>query len=158
MTSTVSRTASSSGTVSADQAPAPPDRSIVARTVATDLALETLRGCARDLGWTEEALAVHLKDDPRYSAYVHRVLAGDKPLPLTWLEALPEDLKAAFYARRAEQLGHLVLQPIDSQADARRMVLTGLCALLEPQLPARAGAPLKVALAAPASEPRRAVR
>jgi hypothetical protein len=136
------------------------DRSIITRTESTDLALETLRRCARDLGWTEEALAVHLKDDRTYSAYVHRVLAGDKPLSLAWLEALPEDLKAAFYGRRAEQLGQLVVSPVTDPAEARRMVLAGLLALLPASaLPAKAGAPLKVALAVPVvREPRRAVR
>jgi hypothetical protein len=117
-----------------------------------------LRACATELGWTEEALAVHIKGDSKYRAYVHRVLSGEKPLSLTFLVALPEELQALVHARRAEQLGHLVVPPVNDHEAARRMVITGLCALIGPALPVKAGAPLKVSLGVPETVPRRAAR
>jgi hypothetical protein len=116
-------------------------------TPAVVLALEDLRACASDLGWTFEALATHLRAAGRRvdRAYVHRVLHGDKPCGLAWLLALPADLRAAFYSRLLERLGSLVVAPLDPES-ARRAVVAGLCALLGPALPAKAGAPLRASL------------
>jgi len=145
MNSTVSGQAPISASSSADQPPAA-------------LFLELLRSSAVELGWTEEALAVHVKGDAKYRGYVHRVLSGEKPLSLTFFVALPEELQALVHARRAAQLGHQVVPPVDDHEAARRMVLTGLCALIGPRLPAKAGAPLKVSLGVPVVQSRRAVR
>lgn len=120
-------------------------------TTAVVLALEDLRACASELGWTFEALATHLQAQGRNvdRAYVHRVLHGDKPCGLVLLLALPADLLAAFYARALERLGHTVVAPPVDEATARRQVVAGLVALLGPALPARAGAPLKMTLGVP---------
>jgi len=149
MNSTVSGPAPISASASADQSPAARDRSDVASCAAAALFLELLRASATELGWTEEALAVHVKGDPKYRGYVHRVLSGERPLRLAFFVALPEELQALVHARRAAQLGHLVAPPIDDHEAARGMVLAGLCALIGPRLPAKAGAPLKVSLGAP---------
>jgi hypothetical protein len=130
----------------------------MSRTASAVLALELLRKCASELGWTEEALAIHLKNDREYRGYVNKVLNGLKPLTFAFLESLPDDLLSLFYGRRAEELGSIVVAPADDIETAKRQFVSALVTLVAPALPLKAGAPLKVALAAPTGAARRAAR
>jgi hypothetical protein len=125
------------------------------QSTSVDQTVDILRASATTLGWTLDALAAHVGKD---RAYIGRVLAGDKPCTTTFLDALPDDLQSLFYSRQAERRGHVVVPPLDHET-ARRYVVSGLCALLEPLgLPAKAGPPLKVSLGAPARSERRKAR
>lgn len=125
---------------------------------ATACALDLLRRCASELGWTDEAIAIHLKNDRDYRGHVNEVLAGLEPLSLTFLESLPDDLLALFYGRRAEQLGSLVVAPSDDVEAAKRSLVSALVTLVAPALPLKAGAPLKVSIGTPVAERRRVAR
>jgi len=157
--STVSPACPKSGTANADQAAdAKPARSESSRTASAALALDLLRRCAKELGWTDEALAIHLKNDRDYRGYVNKVFNGLKPLSFTFLESLPDDLLALYYGRRAEQLGSIVVTPIDDIEAAKRQFVSALLALISPALPLKAGAPLKLSLGTPMAAQRSAVR
>jgi hypothetical protein len=131
----------------------------LSRTASAVLALELLRKCATELGWTDEALAIHLKNDRDYRGYVNKVFNGLKPLTFTFLESLPDDLLSLFYGRRAEELGSIVVSPPDDVEAAKRQLVSALVMLVAPALPLKAGSPLKVSIATPAvATPRRAVR
>jgi len=73
-----------------------------------------------------EKLAVEMECDPSYPS---RVLRGEKPLTLTFLHRLPDDVKDAFGALYAESRGFLVVKPVPFDV-AMHSLLSGLFSVL----------------------------
>jgi hypothetical protein len=111
------------------------DHDLVARSLAVDQALSLLRRAVAECGWTLDALQAEMRKN---KAYIHRVLHGDKPLTLTFLIALPDEVEARYAHLRAEHFGLIVVSASASREQAERDLVSGLFGLLRAQLPARA--------------------
>lgn len=122
------------------------------RSTAVDRALELLRKCASELGYSYEALAVAMGHPPTYKSHVQRVFNGEKPLPLDFLIALPDDLEALWHSRAAEAFGRLVVTPAENTDAAVRDLVRGIFGVLSPSasLPTRANGMARADLASAA--------
>jgi len=91
---------------------------------AHDLELKRrlLREAIDESGWKHEALAASLELDP---AYLSRMLAGDKPITLRHLDALPDDIETIYAAKYATALGNFVAEPAANPEDAMRKLVSG---------------------------------
>lgn len=107
----------------------PQDASGVRPPVDQDdtVVLGDLRDAMQETGWTQDALSAVLKLPDRQ--YVGKILAGEKPINLTRLVALPDDLERAFLTRWTKRLGLVVITPV-SQEEASRCLAVGLFSLL----------------------------
>ncbi len=114
-----------------------------------DTVLALLRTCVHDKGWTLEALAAEMSID---KSLISRVLNGERPLTLTFLLALPDEVEALFEARRAETFGLIVVEPASGDQAVRNLV-SGLFGVLgASKLPARADRMARARLPLVASE------
>lgn len=105
------------------------------RSTAVDQYFALLRKCVHDCGWTIEALSTEMAID---KAHLWRLLHNEKPWRTEHLLALPDDIEALFEARRAEQLGHVVVAPLEGD-EAVKALVGGLVGVLRgTRLPARA--------------------
>lgn len=121
----------------------PDERSTSCDPIAYGRCLDDFRQAMKDTGWNVEALAKHLGV---HRSYVDRMLDADKAITLERTVALPDDLEARFYAIRAESMGAIVVAPLTGLA-AQKALVAGLLGLMSaPQLPAKAGAPIKADL------------
>jgi len=104
-------------------------------STTVDNVLALLRACVQDKGWTLEALEAEMAID---KSLISRVLNGERPLTLTFLLALPDEVEALFEARRAETFGLIVVEPAHGDQAVRNLV-SGLFGVLgASKLPARA--------------------
>lgn len=91
-----------------------------------------------DTGWLErtEALGAFMERDRRY---VERVLIGEKPLNLAFIQSLPPDARAIVGKLWAESGGYIVARPVSGDA-AVQAFISGLIGMLAPRpaLPVRA--------------------
>lgn len=69
--------------------------------------------------------------------YLSKLFSGEKTITARHIVGLPQKVEALFEARRAERLGHVVVEHVDEQT-ARRHLLSGLLGLLAPKRLARA--------------------
>lgn len=118
------------------------DRAEPARSTSVDQSLIVLRQVIADLNYSLDALQAAMGKD---RSFINKVLNGEKPMPSDFIDALPDDIEAEWHARRAERFGRVVVAPASGD-DAVRNLVSGLVGILSPQLPARAGAPLKASL------------
>lgn len=123
-------------------------RNRVDGSTAVDQYFDDLRTAMDETGWTVDALAT-LWDCHR--SYVYRMLAQEKPMGAESVCALPDDLEAAFEARRAKRRGFIVVKPIPGDA-GKEAIIAGVAGLLglmsAPTLPEKSGGQLKAELAA----------
>lgn len=91
-----------------------------------DSALALLRTAVHDCGWTLDALAAHMHRD---KSLVSRVLNGERPMTLSFLVALPNDVEALYESRRAEHFGLIVVAPLHGP-DAVKAFVGGLLGVL----------------------------
>lgn len=110
------------------------------------LLLVLLREAMLELKWNDEALSSEMGYTD--ASYVGKVLKGEKPLSAAFLVALPDDLEAKFTGKWAKRHGAVVVEPLSGERAVEALV-AGLVGVLAPQLPAKAGAPLKVGLDVP---------
>lgn len=96
--------------------------------------VDLLRVCVTDCGWTMDALQTEMRKD---KAYINRVLNGEKPMSWDFFIALPDDVRDEFHERLVEARGQIVVKPVERE-DAIRLLVSGLCSVLAPQLPAKA--------------------
>jgi hypothetical protein len=121
----------------------PADQRSVERSTAVDQQFALLRQCISDCGWTFDALAVEMRIDKGYLwKLLHREKTEWKPEHTV---ALPNDVEALFYQRLSESFGAIVVAPV-SKEQALKNLVSGICGVFGPQLPAKAGKPLKADL------------
>jgi hypothetical protein len=107
--------------------------------LATDVAnvLAVLRVCVREKGWTLDALEAEMNRRAGGrgfdKSYISRVLNGERPLTLSFILALPDDVEALFESKRAESFGQIVVAPVRGE-DAMRHLVTGLVGVLASKL------------------------
>lgn len=120
-----------------------------------DLVLRLLRESIDESGWKNGAVAeaIGLKGESG-AAYFSKMLGGEKPIGAKHLRSLPDDIEAIFARKYAESFGLIVVVPAVG-SDAIRQLIAGLVGVLQTQLPARASAPLKAALATKPDSTRR---
>lgn len=97
-----------------------------AQSTDVDTALTFLRQSVHDCGWTLEALSAHMQLD---KSLISRVLNNERPLTLTFLCALPDDVEACYEAKRAEYFGHVVVEPLEGPTAVKALV-AGLVGVL----------------------------
>lgn len=119
-------------------------RDQVDRARERDQWLQHLRQAMNDTGWTIDALAAHWGI---HRSHVQRLYDGDKPWSVDRLLSLPDDLEARLEAIRAEYFGLIVVEPLRG-LEAQKAIVAGLIGLMSPQLPTKAGKPVKAGLAA----------
>lgn len=88
-----------------------------------DTVLAMLRTSVQETGWTLDALAVEMGID---KSLISRVLNGERPMTLTFLIGLPDDIEAAFERKRAESFGLIVVQPAADGQQAIQHLVSGL--------------------------------
>lgn len=124
-------------------------------STSVDTALTLLRKSIEERGWTLEALAAHMQEatgKPGYDkSLISRVLSGERPLTLTFLVALPDDVESLYEAKRAEHFGHVVVAPLGG-VDAVKALVAGLVGLMAGPLPARATQMVRATRLQPAKE------
>lgn len=108
--------------------------SVAELSTTIDTVLAMLRTAVHDRGWTLEALEAEMGLD---KSLISRVLNGERPLTLTFLIALPDDIEATFSARYAEHHGQIVVAPVHGEQAVRQLV-GGLLGVLSPRLPVKA--------------------
>lgn len=121
------------------------DRQDAARSTPVDHeSLAVLRQVVADLDYSLDALQAAMRKD---RSFIHKVLAGDKPMPPDFIDALPDDIEAAWHGRMFERRsrGGLAIAPA-SDDNAVQHFVGGLLTLLRPQLPSRAASMAKAAL------------
>lgn len=95
-----------------------------------DKSLVLKRGLLRDAidlsGWKHDAVAAALKVD---GPYLSKMLAGDKPITLRHLDALPDDVEAIYSRLYAKAMGSIVVSPCEGE-DAVERLVSGLFGLL----------------------------
>lgn len=92
-----------------------------------------LREAVEETGWKLDALAQHLDIN---SAYVSRMLTGEKPISDRHLRMMPPDVREAFARKYAEAHGLAVVQRVDRESAYRHLAIA-LFTLLAPELPER---------------------
>lgn len=85
-----------------------------------------LREAIDESGWKHDAIACALEVD---APYLSKMLAGDKPITLRHLDALPDDVEAIYSRKYAETLGLIVVAPATGD-DAIRNLVSGLIGVL----------------------------
>lgn len=132
--------------------PATPGNSVGRDQVAQDNGVhlgQLLREAIEETATPYKVVAIALDVKP---AYLTRMLDGEKPWPLHRMRALPDQVEAAFVRRYATALG-LEIVTRDERAQVLGELLEALgrtIAAFHPELPTRAGRPLKAALASAA--------
>jgi len=84
-----------------------------------------LREAIKTCGCKQEAVAAALGVK---AAYLSRMLAGEKPITLEHIDALPEDVGAAYARLSAEHNGLFVVPPAHER-DAARFFVAGILGL-----------------------------
>lgn len=112
----------------------PKDKDIVPGDQECELALlrTDLRDAIDELGWKHDALAVVLSERTGLAIdgpYLSKMLSGDKPLSAAHLAALPDDIEAVLYRRRAERFGLIVVEPLTGLA-AQKALVAGLIGVM----------------------------
>lgn len=124
------------------------DRDRSERSTDVDQYFEDLKAAMDDTGWTPDALAALWQC---HRSHVYRILAQEKRMGADDVCALPDELEAAFEARRAKRRGFIVVKPIEGLA-AKEAIIAGVAGLLglmsAPALPERSSGQLKVELSA----------
>lgn len=110
------------------------DLAALARATDVDRALSLLRQVLAKSDWTLDALEAHMR---KHKSYISRVLNGEKPMTLDFIVALPDEIEAAWEAKRAEHFGLVVVNRVSGD-DAIRSLVSGLVGVLTDRLPAKA--------------------
>lgn len=121
------------------------------------LVLRLLREAIDESKWKHEALAAHLSaalglriDGP----YLSKMLAGEKPVSLDHINALPDDIERIYYRLRGESLHLIVVEPVDPVTAARYFATALLSGVLQSALPVRASAMARADLPEPVVQRR----
>lgn len=99
--------------------PAAEDNSLV-------LKRRLLREAIDESGWKHDAVAHALDVD---APYLSKMLAGEKPITLRHLDALPDDIEAIYSRKYAETFGQIVVAPAEGDTAIRNLV-SGLIGVL----------------------------
>ena len=116
------------------QTPLPPmavtdiDQVAGGRSIAVDQAVAVWRQAVADCGYTMDALEASMEGKNR--AYIHKVLAGEKPMSLAFIVQLPRDVKGRHAQLSAEAHGFIVVVPVRGE-DAIRQLVGGLVGVLQ---------------------------
>ena len=102
------------------------DRPSVTRSIAVDQATALYQRAVADCGYTLDALEAVMGKD---RAYIHKVLQGDKPMPLEFSTALPVVVKERYAQLSAEACGFIVVAPVSGD-EAIKQLVGGLVGVL----------------------------
>lgn len=86
-----------------------------------------LREAIDDSRWKHDAVAAALGVD---APYLSKMLAGEKPITLRHLDALPDDVEATYAKKYAEGFGLIVVAPAASPECAIQQLVSGLVGVL----------------------------
>ena len=126
------------------------DEPTSALSTVVDDDVEALREAVAEQGWTLDSIAAAMGREASYRSHISRVLNGERPFTVEFREALPWDLRGAYYARMAERHNYVAIKPATDAAEAERLALRSSLFYMRqgsaPQLPAKASGQLKVDL------------
>lgn len=95
------------------------------RSTAVDH-LDLVNKAVEKTGWSPTSLESAMDKD---KAYVSRVLNGEKPLSLGFIQSLPADVEATYAALYAEAHGYIVVEPVSREVAIGNLV-SGLMGVL----------------------------
>lgn len=104
--------------------------------------------CDEHPEWTHEAIVAAMKPFGICidATYFSKMLAGEKPIGLKHIDALPDEIEATYYRLQAEHFGLIVIERVDDATAERYLAIALFSKLSRPALPKKTTGPIKADL------------